>query len=170
MKTPLEIRNAILAAIPDLIGIRYFGAVVQPSILMLPDPDLEDAGMAYPSIINGSTVKYQGIEIVVYRNRTMDAFAPYLNDQVDCRFKSWVLLKDHANLDNLSLAQINAYRSVAGLSPITQAMIDDGLGYAAAAVAKLLNLYKQLPSPTPKDDQSSLLDSLIFEFDYAGWI
>jgi hypothetical protein len=38
VKTPLEIRTAILAAIPDLIGIRYFGDIVQPSILMLPDP------------------------------------------------------------------------------------------------------------------------------------
>jgi len=119
VKTPLEIRTAILAAIPDLIGIRYFGDIVQPSILMLP---------------------------------------------------SWVLLKDHASLDNFSLAQINVLRSVAGLSAITQEGLDEGLSYAAAKVCKLLNLYKQLPSPTPKNDQSSLLDSLIFEFDYAGYI
>jgi hypothetical protein len=170
MKTPIEIRTAILAAIPDLIGIRYFETEVQPSILMLPDPDLEDGGIAFPSIINGSTVKYQGIEIVIYRNRTLDSFAPMLNDNVDFRAKSWVLLKDHGNLDNFSLTQINAFRSVAGLTAITQDMLDDGLSYAAAKVAKLLSLYKQLPSPTPKDDQSSLLDSLIFEFDYAGYL
>jgi len=170
MKTSLELRTAILAAIPDLIGIRYFGTEVQPSILMLPDPDLEDGGIAFPSIINGSTVKYQGIEVVIYRNRTLDSFTPLLNDKVDFRAKSWVLLKDHANLDNFSLAQINAFRAVAGLTAITQEMLEDGLSYAAAKVAKLLNLYKQLPSPTPKDDQSSLLDSLIFEFDYAGYL
>jgi hypothetical protein len=170
MKTPLEIRNAILTSIPDLVGIRYFGSIVQPSILMLPDPALEDGGLSFPAIINGSPVMYQGIEIIIYRNRTLDSFAPMLNSEVDFRAKSWVLLKDHASLDNFSLAQINALRSVAGLSAITQEGLDEGLSYAAAKVCKLLNLYKQMPPPTTKPDQAPLLDSIIFEFDYAGYL
>ena len=170
MKTPLQIRSEILAAIPDLLGIRYFGATVQPSILMLPDPSYEDAGVAFPAIINGSPVKYQGVEVVVYRNRVMDTFSPMLNSEVDFRAKSWVLLKDHGNIDNFTLAQINAFRSAASLSAITEENLEEGLSLAAAKISKLLSLYKQLPSPTPKDDQSSLLDSIIFEFDYAGYL
>lgn len=170
MNTPLQIRTAILTAIPDLLGIRYFGATVQPSILMLPDPALEDAGVAFPAIINGNPVKYQGVEVIVYRNRVLDSFAPMLNSKVDFRAKSWVLLKDHGNIDNFTLAQINAFRSAASLTAITEENLEEGLSLAAAKVSKLLSLYKQLPSPTPKDDQSSLLDSIIFEFDYAGYL
>jgi hypothetical protein len=170
MKTPIQLRTAILAAIPDLIGIRYFGDTVQPSILMLPDPSYEDGGMSFSAIINGSPVLYQGVEVVVYRNRVMDKFSPMLNSEVDFRAKSWVLLKDHGNLDNFTLAQINAFRSVAGLTAITEANLSEGLSLAAAKVAKLLDLYKQLPPPTTKPDQAPLLDSIIFEFDYAGWM
>lgn len=171
MKTPLEIRSAILAAIPDLIGIRYFGDIVQPSILMLPDPDLEDGGLTLPAIINGNVVKYQGVEVVVYRHRVLDTFTPMLNSEVDYRAKSWVLLKDHGNYqDNARLDQINAYRDVAGLDPITETNLSEGLSLAAAKVAKLLDLYKQLPPPTTKPDQAPLLDSIIFEFDYAGYL
>ena len=170
MKTPLQIRTAILAAIPDLLGIRYFGSVVQPSILMLPDPSYEDAGVAFPATINGNPVKYQGVEVIVYRNRVEDKFTPMLNSEVDFRAKSWVLLKDHGNVDNFTLAQINAFRSAASLSAITEENLEEGLSLAAAKISKLLSLYKQLPSPTPKDDQSSLLDSIIFEFDYAGYL
>ncbi len=170
MKTPLEIRAAILAAIPDLIGIRYFGDIVQPSILMLPDPSYEDGGLTLPAIINGSPVMYQGVEIVVYRHRVLDTFTPLLNSEVDFRAKSWVLLKDHGNLDNFSLAQINAYRDAANLDPITETNLSEGLSLAAAKVAKLLDLYKQLPPPSTKPDQAPLLDSIIFEFDYAGWM
>ena len=170
MKTPLEIRAAILAAIPDLIGIRYFGDIVQPSILMLPDPALEDGGLSFPAIINGNVVKYQGVEIVVYRHRVLDSFTPMLNSEVDYRAKSWVLLKDHGNLDNFSLTQINAYRDAANLDPITETNLSEGLSLAAAKVAKLLDLYKQLPPPSTKPDQAPLLDSIIFEFDYAGYL
>jgi hypothetical protein len=170
VKTPLEIRAAILAAIPDLIGIRYFGDIVQPSILMLPDPALEDQGMSFPAIINGNVVKYQGVEVVVYRHRVLDTFAPMLNSEVDFRAKSWVLLKDHGNIDNFTLAQINAFRSAANLDPITEENLSEGLSLAAAKVAKLLNLYKQLPPPSTKPDQAPLLDSIIFEFDYAGYL
>ncbi len=170
MKTPLEIRTAILAAIPDLLGIRYFGATVQPSILMLPDPALEDAGLSFPSIINGSPVLYQGVEIVIYRHRVLDSFAPMLNSEVDFRAKSWVLLKDHGNIDNFTLAQINAFRSVAGLTAITEENLSEGLSLAAAKVSKLLSLYKQLPPPSTKPEQAPLLDSIIFEFDYAGYL
>ena len=170
MNTPIQIRTAILTAIPDLLGIRYFGATVQPSILMLPDPALEDAGVAFPAIINGNPVKYQGVEVVVYRNRVMDKFSPMLNSEVDFRAKSWVLLKDHGNLDNFTLAQINAFRSVAGLTAITEENLSEGLSLAAAKVSKLLSLYKQLPPPSTKPDQAPLLDSIIFEFDYAGYL
>jgi hypothetical protein len=170
VKTPLEIRTAILAAIPDLIGIRYFGDIVQPSILMLPDPALEDGGLSFPAIINGNVVKYQGVEIVVYRHRVLDSFTPMLNSEVDYRAKSWVLLKDHGNLDNFSLTQINAYRDAANLDPITETNLSEGLSLAAAKVAKLLDLYKQLPPPSTKPDQAPLLDSIIFEFDYAGYL
>jgi hypothetical protein len=170
VKTPLEIRTAILAAIPDLIGIRYFGDIVQPSILMLPDPALEDQGMSFPAIINGNVVKYQGVEVVVYRHRVLDTFTPMLNSEVDYRAKSWVLLKDHGNIDNFTLAQINAFRSAANLDPITEENLSEGLSLAAAKVAKLLNLYKQLPPPSTKPDQAPLLDSIIFEFDYAGYL
>jgi len=170
MKTPIQLRAAILEIIPDLLGIRYFGSTVQPSILMLPDPALEDQGMAFPSIINGSPVLYQGVEVVVYRHRVLDTFTPMLNSEVDYRAKSWVLLKDHGNLDNFSLTQINAYRDVAGLDPITEANLSEGLSLAAAKVAKLLDLYKQLPPPSTKPDQAPLLDSIIFEFDYAGYL
>ncbi len=169
MKTPLEIRTAILAAIPDLIGIRYFGNIVQPSILMLPDEDLEEGGINFPAIINGNPVKYQGIEIIIYRNIAMDEFTKMLNRQVDVRKKSWVLLKDHMNTDRLTLNQINAYRDVAGLDPITETNLSEGLSLAAAKVAKLLDLYKQLPPPK-QIDQAPLLDSIIFEFDYAGYL
>lgn len=170
MKTPIQLRTAILEAIPDLIGIRYFGDTVQPSILMLPDPSYEDSGMAFPAIINGSPVKYQGVEVVVYRNRVMDKFSPMLNSEVDFRAKSWVLLKDHGNIDNFTLAQINAFRSVASLSAITEENLSEGLSLAAAKVSKLLSLYKQLPPPSTKPEQAPLLDSIIFEFDYAGWM
>jgi hypothetical protein len=170
VKTPLEIRTAILAAIPDLIGIRYFGDIVQPSILMLPDEDLEEGGINFPAIINGNPVKYQGIEIIIYRNIAMDEFTKMLNRQVDVRKKSWVLLKDHMNTDRLTLNQINAYRDVAGLDPITETNLSEGLSLAAAKVAKLLDLYKQLPPPSTKPDQAPLLDSIIFEFDYAGYL
>jgi hypothetical protein len=170
MKTPIELRTAILAAIPDLIGVRYFGSTVQPSILMLPDPSYEDEGMQLPAIIDGNVVKYQGVEVVVYRHRVLDTFAPMLNSEVDFRAKSWVLLKDHGNLDNFSLAQINAYRDAANLDPITEANLSEGLSLAAAKVAKLLDLYKQLSPPSTKPDQAPLLDSIIFEFDYAGYI
>jgi hypothetical protein len=170
MNTPLQIRTAILASIPDLLGIRYFGSEVQPSILMLPDSSYEDAGMAFPSIINGSPVKYQGVEIVIYRHRVMDKFSPLLNTQVDVRAKSWVLLKDHGNLDGFGLAQINAFRSVASLSAITEENLSEGLSLAAAKVSKLLSLYKQIPPPQAAPDQSPLLDSIIFEFDYAGYL
>jgi hypothetical protein len=169
VKTPLEIRTAILAAIPDLIGIRYFGDIVQPSILMLPDEDLEEGGINFPAIINGNPVKYQGIEIIIYRNIAMDEFTKMLNRQVDVRKKSWVLLKDHMNTDRLTLNQINAYRDVAGLDPITETNLSEGLSLAAAKVAKLLDLYKQLPPPK-QIDQAPLLDSIIFEFDYAGYL
>ena len=169
MKTPLEIRTAILAAIPDLIGIRYFGDIVQPSILMLPDEDLEEGGINFPAIINGNPVKYQVIEIIIYRNIAMDEFTKMLNRQVDVRKKSWVLLKDHMNTDRLTLNQINAYRDVAGLDPITETNLSEGLSLAAAKVAKLLDLYKQLPPPK-QIDQAPLLDSIIFEFDYAGYL
>jgi hypothetical protein len=170
MKTPLQIRTAILTAIPDLIGIRYFGSTVQPSILMLPDPDLDDGGLTLPAIIDGNVVKYQGVEVVVYRHRVLDTFAPMLNSEVDFRAKSWVLLKDHGNIDNFTLAQINAFRSAANLDPITEENLSEGLSLAAAKVAKLLNLYKQLPPPSTKPDQAPLLDSIIFEFDYAGYL
>ena len=170
MKTPLQIRTAILTAIPDLIGIRYFGGVVQPSILMLPDPDLLDEGMQFPSIIDGNVVKYQGVEVVVYRHRVLDTFAPMLNSEVDFRAKSWVLLKDHGNINNFTLAQINAFRSAANLDPITEENLSEGLSLAAAKVAKLLDLYKQLAPPSTKPDQAPLLDSIIFEFDFAGYL
>lgn len=170
MKTPIELRTAILEAIPDLIGVRYFGNEVQPSILMLPDPALEDQGMSLPTIIDGNVVKYQGVEVVVYRHRVLDTFTPMLNSKVDYRAKSWVLLKDHGNLDNFSLAQINAYRDVANLDPITEVSLSEGLSLAAAKVCKLLDLYKKLPPPTTKPDQAPLLDSIIFEFDYAGYM
>lgn len=170
MKTPLQIRTAILAAIPDLLGIRYFDDVVQPSILMLPDPDLLDEGMTFPASINDSPVRYQGIEVVVYRHRVLDTFTPMLNSEVDFRAKSWVLLKDHGNNENFNLAQINAYRDIANLDPITEANLSEGLSLAAAKVAKLLDLYKQLPPPSTKPDQAPLLDSIIFEFDYAGYL
>ena len=170
MKTPLQIRSEILAAIPDLLGIRYFGNIVQPSILMLPDPALEDQGMSFASIINGSPVKYQGVEVIVYRNRVMDSFTPMLNSEVDFRAKSWVLLKDHGNVDNFTLAQINAFRSVAGLTAITEENLSEGLSLAAAKVSKLLSLYKQLSPPSTAPDQAPLLDSIIFEFDYAGYL
>ena len=170
MKTPIQIRAAILAAIPDLLGIRYFGATVQPSILMLPDPSYEDGGMSFASTINGNPVMYQGVEVVVYRNRVEDKFTPMLNSEVDFRAKSWVLLKDHGNADNFTLAQINAYRDVANLDPITESNLSEGLSLAAAKVARLLDLYKQLPPPSTKPDQAPLLDSIIFEFDYAGYL
>jgi hypothetical protein len=170
MKTPLQIRTAILTAIPDLIGIRYFGSTVQPSILMLPDPDLDDGGLTLPAIIDGNVVKYQGVEVVVYRHRVLDTFAPMLNSEVDFRAKSWVLLKDHGNIDNFTLAQINAFRSAANLDPITEENLSEGLSLAAAKVAKLMDLYKQLPPPSTKPDQAPLLDSIIFEFDYAGYL
>jgi hypothetical protein len=99
----------------------------------------------------------------------MDKFSPRLNSEVDFYAKSWVLLKDHGNLDNFSLTQINAYRDVAGLDPITEANLSEGLSLAAAKVAKLMDLYKQLPPPK-QIDQAPLLDSIIFEFDYAGWM
>ena len=170
MKTPLQIRTAILTAIPDLVGIRYFGSVVQPSILMLPDPSYEDGGMEFPAIVNGNPVMYQGVEVVVYRHRVLDKFAPMLNDRVDFRAKSWVLLKDHGNIDNFTLAQINAFRSAANLDPITEENLSEGLSLAAVKVAKLLDLYKQLPPPSTTPEQAPLLDSIIFEFDYAGYL
>lgn len=170
MNTPIQIRTAILTAIPDLLGIRYFGNVVQPSILMLPDPDLLDGGLSFPASINGNPVKYQGVEVVVYRHRVLDSFTPMLNSEVDFRAKSWVLLKDHGNIDNFTLTQINAYRDAANLDPITEANLSEGLSLAAAKVAKLLDLYKQLPPPSTKPDQTQLLDSIIFEFDYAGYL
>ena len=137
---------------------------------MLPDPALEDGGLEFPAIVNGSPVMYQGIEIVVYRHRVLDAFAPMLNNTVDFRAKSWVLLKDHGNIDNFTLAQINAFRSAANLDPITEENLSEGLSLAAAKVSKLLNLYKQLPPPSTTPDRAPLLDSIIFEFDYAGYL
>jgi len=137
---------------------------------MLPDPALEDGGLSFPAIINGNVVKYQGVEVVVYRHRVLDSFTPMLNSEVDYRAKSWVLLKDHGNYqDNARLDQINAYRDVAGLDPITETNLSEGLSLAAAKVAKLLDLYKQLPPPK-QIDQAPLLDSIIFEFDYAGYL
>jgi hypothetical protein len=137
---------------------------------MLPDPDLEDGGLTLPAIIDGNVVKYQGVEVVVYRHRVLDTFAPMLNSEVDFRAKSWILLKDHGNLDNFSLTQINAYRDAAGLDPIAEQNLSEGLSLAAAKVAKLMDLYKQLAPPSTKPDQAPLLDSIIFEFDYAGWM
>jgi uncharacterized membrane protein len=170
MKTPLQIRTAILTAIPDLIGIRYFGSVVQPSILMLPDPDLEDGGITLPAIIDGNVVKYQGVEVIIYRHRVLDNRVAMMNRQVNVSKKSWILLKDHGNLDNFSLTQINAFRSAANLDPITEENLSEGLSLAGDKVAKLLDLYEQLPPPSTKPDQAPLLDSIIFEFDYAGYL
>jgi hypothetical protein len=176
MKTPIQLRTAILEAIPDLIGIRYFGSTVQPSILMLPDDDLQDGGVNLPAIINGSPVKYQGIEIIIYRNIPLDEFEPYLNGEVSVSEKSWVLLKDHKNIDRLTLDQINAYRAAAmngdvsaDLEPITQDNLKEGLSKASAKVCKLLDLYKKLPPPK-QIDQTPLLDSIIIGFDYVGWM
>jgi len=111
----------------------------------------------------------QGIEIIIYRNIAMDEFTKMLNRQVDVRKKSWVLLKDHMNTDRLTLNQINAYRDVAGLDPITQDNLAEGLSEASAKVVNLLDLYKKLPAPK-EIDQAPLLDSIIFEFDYAGYL
>ena len=170
MKTPIQIRAAILTAIPDLIGIRYFGNVVQPSILMLPDPSYEDGGMSFAATINGNPVKYQGVEVIIYRHRVLDNRVAMMNHQVNVSKKSWILLKDHGNLDNFSLTQINAYRDAANLDPITEENLSEGLSLAGDKVAKLLDLYKQLPPPSTKPDQAPLLDSIIFEFDYAGYL
>jgi hypothetical protein len=144
---------------------------------MLPDDDLQDGGVNLPAIINSSPVKYQGIEIIIYRNMPMDEFKPYLNSEVAISEKSWLLLKDHKNIDRLTLNQINAYRAAAmngdvsaDLEPITESHLKEGLSLAAARVAKLLDLYKQLPPPSTKPDQAPLLDSIIFELDYAGYM
>ena len=170
MKTPIQIRAAILTAIPDLIGIRYFGNVVQPSILMLPDPSYEDGGITFPATINGNPVKYQGVEVIIYRHRVLDNRVAMMNRQVNVSKKSWILLKDHGNLDNFSLTQINAYRDAANLDPITEENLSEGLSLAGDKIAKLLDLYEQLPPPSTKPDQAPLLDSIIFEFDYAGYL
>jgi hypothetical protein len=170
MKTPLQIRAAILTAIPDLVGIRYFGSVVQPSILMLPDPALEEGGISFPAIINGNPVLYQGVEVIIYRHRVLDSRVAMMNRQVNVSKKSWILLKDHGNFDNFTLAQINAYRDAANLDPITEKNLSEGLSLAGDKVAKLLDLYEQLPPPSTKPDQAPLLDSIIFEFDYAGYL
>lgn len=177
VKTPLQIRNEVLTAIPDLIGIRYYGTTVEPAILMLPDLSLEDGGISFPSIINGFPVKYLGVEIVFYRYRKGDEFTPYLNSQSGVNQKTWILLKDHGNIDNLTLSQINAYRasatingSSANLQPMTQMMLTEALSFASANVAKLLPLYRKVPSPDQSPDQAPLLDSIIFESDYAGYL
>jgi hypothetical protein len=178
VKTALQIRNEILTVIPDLIGIRYYGAtVVEPAILMLPDRSLEDSGMTFPSIINGQPVKYIGVEVVFYRYRKGDDFTPYLNSQSGISQKTWVLLKDHGNIDNLSLSQINDYRAAAtyngasaNLQPITEEMLDEALSYASAKVAKLLSLYRKLSPPDSTPDQVPLLDGIILESEYAGYL
>ena len=84
---------------------------VEPSILVLPDKDLEDGGISFPAIINGSAVAYQGIEAVIYNGYEGIKFIPYLNNQSGLDSRISIFIKDWNTSQNNDLIMAAFYVS-----------------------------------------------------------
>ena len=143
MKTPIELRAHILAAIPDLIGTRTYGLPVEQAISILPDPQYQDGGMSAPEVINGFPVIYDGIEIVIYDSPDADIL-PMLANDARINTDAWILIKDWGGDDNVKIKQ------------------------AAHRIGRGLDIKKTM-SPEGKPDQAPLLKSIILMIGYSAY-
>jgi hypothetical protein len=145
MKTAIELRAHILTQIGStLVGTRTYGAITEPAISIIPDPQFDDGGYSFPAIINGSPVTYQGIEAVIYNGFEGNQYSALLNNKAQLDSQIWILLKDW-NTDS-----------------------SDNLTMAALLVSKGLDIIDTRIAPNP--DQAPLMKSIILVTRYAGYI
>lgn len=99
LKTAVELRQHVINAIgssgANLLGTRSYGGVVEPAITVVPDPQYEESGLAFPSIVNGNPVTYQGIEIVIYDGYEANQYTPMLASESRLDKQIWILIKAH---------------------------------------------------------------------------
>lgn len=117
---------------------------VEPAISIIPDPQFEEGGTTFPSIINGSPVQYQGIEVVIYNGHEGNEYSGLLNNQARLDSEIWVLLKDW-NTDNT-----------------------ENLTMAGLLITKGLYIIRTVVNPNP--DPAPLIKSIILVIGYAGYI
>ncbi len=151
MKTPIELRQHVLDAIgasgANLLGTRTYGATQEPAISIIPDPQFEEGGTTFPSIIDGYPVTYQGIECVIYDGIEGNEYNALLNNEARLDSQILILLKDWNDNDssNLSLAAL---------------LVSKGLPY----------ILKTITPPSNPIDQAPLLKSIILVVGFAGYL
>ena len=99
LKTPVQIRQHVIdtigASAANLLGTRTYGATVEPAITIVPDPQYEESGLSFPSIVNGYPVTYQGIEVVIYDGYEANQYTPMFANQSRLDKQIWILIKSH---------------------------------------------------------------------------
>lgn len=101
MKNPTQLRQHVIDAIGStLLGKRNYGTISEPSILVLPDPDLGGNGFDFPSKIDGNIVTYEGIEVIIYESYEGNQFTPMLAGESQLDSEIWVLVKAHNVISN----------------------------------------------------------------------
>ncbi len=109
MKTAVELRQHVIDAIgpngANLLGTRSYGAIIEPAITVVPDPQYEESGLAFPSIVNGNPVTYQGIEVVVYDSYEGNQYTPMLANESRLDKQIWILIKAHDLVANTSFEE-----------------------------------------------------------------
>lgn len=149
MKDSTQLRQHVIDAIGAThLGTRNYGTVSEPSILVLPDPDLGGNGLDFPATIGGNTVTYSGIEVIIYESFEGNQFTPMFLGQSMMDSEIWILVKAHDLLAN------------------------DIFNESVHLISKGLDVKKTL-TPTGSNienvDQIPLLKSQILVISYAGY-
>ena len=147
MKTAKELRTHVINAIGStLLGTRSYGAIVEPAISIIPDPQFADGGFTFPSIINGNPVVNNGIEVVIYDGYEGNDYSAIMNNGARLDSEISILIKDWNDSDN---------------SKITQ---------AALLISKGLYIVRTIKPPSTNIDQAPLLRSIVLVVGYSGYL
>jgi hypothetical protein len=144
-KASLTLGGAAIALTTAGSGVRQLQKyVVEAAVSIIPDPQFDEGGFSFPSIVNGSPVTYQGIEAVIYNGYEGNQYSALLNSEARLDSEIWILLKDW-NTDS-----------------------SDDLTMAALYVSQGLYILETKTPPNP--DNAPLVKSIILVIGFAGYL
>jgi hypothetical protein len=147
MKNAIELRAHIITKIgssgANLLGTRSYGDTIEQSILILPDNNLEDGGVNFPAIIDGSPVTYQGIEVIIYDSYERIKYLPLLNLQAQLNAPILIWIKDWNTSESSNLKMAGFY------------------------ISQGLNVIDTITDPNP--DQAPIQKAIILVVNYAAY-
>ena len=95
-------------SVPNLLGTKSYGALSEPAITVLPDPQYDGNGWNPPEIINGFPVIITGISVVIMDTLAGLNFTSMLNNELKSDSSWSVIVEDWSGNRTQEAAEIIA--------------------------------------------------------------